>query len=103
MVIHTKITTTKLPLLISLFFFPFAVTLTQPMLANGLKSNQYFVSKTAISAIFLLMLLQFLNHDTNLKPLIKRKIGKETLMYRTVLWTLRERERMALKHVKYHV
>ena len=35
--------------------------------------------------------------------------AKETLMYRTVLWTLRERERvgrfgrMALKHVKYHV
>ena len=34
---------------------------------------------------------------------------KETLMYRTVLWTLWERERvgrfgrMALKHVKYHV
>ena len=33
----------------------------------------------------------------------------ETLMYRTVLWTLWERERvgrfgrMALKHVKYHV
>ena len=36
-------------------------------------------------------------------------IKKETLMYRTVLWTLWERERvgrfgrMALKHVKYHV
>ena len=35
--------------------------------------------------------------------------AKETLMYRTVLWTLRERERvgrfrrMALKLVKYHV
>ena len=35
--------------------------------------------------------------------------AKETLMYRIVLWTLRERERvgrfgrMALKHVKYHV
>ena len=35
--------------------------------------------------------------------------AKETLMYRTVLWTLGEREkvvrfgRMALKHVKYHV
>ena len=35
--------------------------------------------------------------------------AKETLMYRTVLWTLWERERvgrfgrMALKHVKYHV
>ena len=34
---------------------------------------------------------------------------KETLMYRTVLWTLWERERvgrfgrMTLKHVKYHV
>ena len=34
---------------------------------------------------------------------------QETLMYRTVLWTLWERERagrfgrMALKHVKYHV
>ena len=34
--------------------------------------------------------------------------AKETLMYRTVLWTLWERERvgrfgrMALKHVKYH-
>ena len=35
--------------------------------------------------------------------------AKETLMYRTVLWNLWERERvgrfgrMALKHVKYHV
>ena len=35
--------------------------------------------------------------------------AEETLMYRTVLWTLWERERvgrfgrMALKHVKYHV
>ena len=35
--------------------------------------------------------------------------AKETLMYRTVLWTLWERERvgrfgkMALEHVKYHV
>jgi len=35
--------------------------------------------------------------------------AKETLMYRTVLWTLLQRERvgrfgrMALKHVKYHV
>ena len=35
--------------------------------------------------------------------------AKETLMYRTVLWTLWDRERvgrfgrMALKHVKYHV
>ena len=35
--------------------------------------------------------------------------AKETLMYRTVLWTLWEKERMgrfgrmALKHVKYHV
>ena len=41
--------------------------------------------------------------------LMKVKVEKETLMYRTVLWTLRERERvgrfgrMALKHVKYHV
>ena len=36
------------------------------------------------------------------------EIAKQTLMYRTVLWTLWERERvgrfgrMALKHVKYH-
>jgi len=35
--------------------------------------------------------------------------AKETLMYRTVLWTLWERERvgrfgrMTLKHIKYHV
>jgi len=35
--------------------------------------------------------------------------AKETLMYRTVLWTLWERERvgrfgrMAMKHIKYHV
>ena len=35
--------------------------------------------------------------------------AKETLIYRTVLWTLWERERvgrferMTLKHVKYHV
>ena len=38
-----------------------------------------------------------------------RVLAKETLMYRTVLWTLWERERvgrfgrMALKHVKYYV
>ena len=38
-----------------------------------------------------------------------KETAKETLMYRTVLWTLWERERvgrfgrMALKHVKYHV
>ena len=37
------------------------------------------------------------------------KTAKETLMYRTVLWTLWERERvgrfrrMALKHVEHHV
>jgi len=37
------------------------------------------------------------------------KTAKETVMYRMVLWTLWERERvgrfrrMALKHVKYHV
>ena len=37
------------------------------------------------------------------------KFNIQTLMYRTVLWTLWERERvgrfgrMALKHVKYHV
>ena len=37
------------------------------------------------------------------------KTAKETLRYRTVLWTLWEKERvgrfgrMALKHVKYHV
>ena len=41
--------------------------------------------------------------------LLKRLSAKETLMYRTVLWTLWDRERvgrfgrMALKHVKYHV
>ena len=51
------------------------------------------------------------------KEVLKREVSnnpvyetaKETLMYRTVLWTLWERERvgrfgrMALKHVKYHV
>ena len=41
--------------------------------------------------------------------IFKINTAKETLMYRTVLWTLWERERvgwfgrMALKHVKYHV
>ena len=45
--------------------------------------------------------------DGNNNPVYKT--AKETLMYRTVLWTLWERERvgrfgrMALKHVKYHV
>ena len=45
--------------------------------------------------------------DGNNKPVYET--AKETLMYRTVLWTLWERERvgrfgrMALKHVKYHV
>ena len=44
-----------------------------------------------------------------LKTLLQHQSSKETLMYRTVLWTLRERERvgrfgrMALKRVKYHV
>ena len=43
------------------------------------------------------------------KILIQNKLLQDILMYRTVLWTLRERERvgrfgrMALKHVKYHV
>ena len=45
--------------------------------------------------------------DGNNNPVYET--AKETLMYRTVLWTLWEREsvgrfgRMALKHVKYHV
>ena len=45
--------------------------------------------------------------DDNNNPVYKT--AKVTLMYGTVLWTLRERERvgrfgrMALKHVKYHV
>ena len=43
------------------------------------------------------------------KKQTKKKNKEKTLMYRTVLWTLWERERvgrfgrMALKHVKYHV
>ena len=45
--------------------------------------------------------------DGNNNPVYET--AKETLMYRTVFWTLWERERvgrfgrMALKHVKYHV
>ena len=45
--------------------------------------------------------------DGNNNP--EYEIAKEPLMYRRVLWTLWEREkvgrfgRMALKHVKYHV
>jgi len=45
--------------------------------------------------------------DGNNNPV--HETAKETLMYRTVLWTLWERERvgrfgrMALKHIKYHV
>ena len=45
--------------------------------------------------------------DGNNNPVYET--AKETLMYRTVLWTLWERERvgrfgrMAWKHVKYHV
>ena len=45
--------------------------------------------------------------DGNNNPVYET--AKETLMSRTVLWTLWERERvgrfgrMALKHVKYHV
>ena len=45
--------------------------------------------------------------DCNNNP--EYETAKETLMYRRVLWTLWEREkvgrcgRMALKHVKYHV
>ena len=41
--------------------------------------------------------------------LYARDTAKETLMYRTVLWTIWERERvgrfgrMAMKHVTYHV
>ena len=43
------------------------------------------------------------------RPSPWKRNAKETLMYRTVLWTLWERERvgrfdrMALKHVYYHV
>ena len=45
--------------------------------------------------------------DGNNNPVYET--AKETLMYRTVLWTLWERERvgrfgrMAMKHVKYHI
>jgi len=45
--------------------------------------------------------------DGNNNPVYET--AKETLMYRTVVWTLWKRERvgrfgrMALKHVKYHV
>ena len=45
--------------------------------------------------------------DGNNNP--EDETAKETMMYRRVLWTLWEREkvgrlgRMALKHVKYHV
>ena len=45
--------------------------------------------------------------DGNYNPVCE--IAKETQVYRTVFWTLWERERvgrfgrMALKHVKYHV
>ena len=48
-----------------------------------------------------------MRNDGNDNPVYET--AKETLMYRTVLWTLWERERvrrfgrMALKHVKYHV
>ena len=44
-----------------------------------------------------------------IQNLLYLETAKETLMYRTVLWTLWERERvgrfgrMALKHVKYHI
>ena len=48
-----------------------------------------------------------ISKDGNNNPVYET--AKETRMYRTVLWTLLERERvgrfgrMALKHVKYHV
>ena len=53
------------------------------------------------------VLFQILKDDANNNPVYET--SKETLMYRTVLWTLWEKERvgrfgrMALKHVKYHV
>ena len=55
----------------------------------------------------ILMHIYGIQKDGNNNPVYKT--AKETLMYRTVLWTLWERERlgrfgrMALKHVKYHV
>ena len=63
---------------------------------------------TILSAIFSMLYTTSLGYlDGNNNPVYKT--AKETLMYRTVLWTLWERERvgrferMALKHVKYHV
>ena len=55
----------------------------------------------------ILMHIYGIQKDGNTNPVYET--AKETLMYRTVLWTLWERERvgrfgrMALKHVKYHV
>ena len=49
------------------------------------------------------------DHNEDMKKLIGIITIEETLMYRTVLWTLWQRERvgrfgrMTLKHVKYHV
>ena len=64
-------------------------------------------------AFFFILLIQCeisLQFAWNLNALFYRKEWSlKTLMYRTVLWTLWERERvgrfgrMALKHVKYHV
>ena len=60
----------------------------------------YFISIKKETAVFLVS-------NGNNNPVYET--AKETLMYRTVLWTLWERERvgrfgrMALKHVKYHV
>ena len=55
----------------------------------------------------ILMHIYGIYKDGNEDPICET--AKETLMYRTVLWTLWERERvgrfgrMAFKHVKYHV
>ena len=76
-------------------------------------SNYYTIALISHTTKVMLKILQGrLQHYGNCELTDVQAVyetAKETLMYRTVLWTLWKRERvgrfgrMALKHVKYHV
>lgn len=55
----------------------FLVTLHPTNASNGVLPNQYFVPITTTLTTFLLMLLQFLSHDTNYSPCLKKKKNRK--------------------------
>jgi len=81
---------------------PFACKEIQPVHSKGDQSWVFFGKNDAEAETPIFWLPDVAKYIINFKT-------EETLMYRTVLWTLWEKERvgrfgrMALKHVKYHV